>query len=48
MVAGKNLDYLWLLSRETSMPQKTKDDYLTIARGLGYDTTRLVWVEHNR
>ena len=48
LIAGKDLDYLWLLSRETTMPQKIKDDYLSIANKLGYDTTKLVWVEHNK
>lgn len=47
LVAGRNLDYLWLLSRERSMPPEIKSDYLQKARELGYDTTQLVWVEQN-
>ena len=47
LVAGKNYDYLWLLSRETTMPQETITRYLTIADDLGFDTDNLVWVEHN-
>ena len=48
LIAGKNLDYLWLLSRKTIMPQKIKDDYLAIAKDLGYDINKLVWVQHNK
>ena len=45
LVAGKNLDYLWLLSREPTMPQEIIDQYLAIAKAIGYDTSRLLWVE---
>lgn len=47
LVAGKDLDYLWLLSRETTMPDEVKKDYLNKASAIGYDTTRLIWVEHS-
>lgn len=47
LVAGKNLNYLWLLSRETSMPEDIMQSYLLKARNLGYDTSKLVWVEHD-
>ena len=45
LIAGKNLDYLWLLSREKTMPQEVIDRYLSIAEAVGYDTSRLLWVE---
>lgn len=48
LIVGKNLDYLWLLSRETTIPQKVKADYLAIAKKLGYNTAKLIWVEHNK
>ncbi|HEV7347873.1 lipocalin family protein [Telluribacter sp.] len=48
MVAGKDRDYLWLLSRETTMPESVKQKYLEQARSLGYDTSELIWVEHTR
>ena len=48
LVAGESLKYLWLLSRETIMPEKIKQEYLNKARALGYDTDELVWVEHDR
>lgn len=46
LVAGKNLDYLWILSRTTEIPEDVKNDYLGIASSVGYDTNRLLWVEH--
>lgn len=48
LVCGKNLDYLWILSRETSIPEEVKQNYLKIATDLGYKTTDLIWVEHDR
>ena len=47
LVAGDNLKYLWLLSREKTMPQEIKDKYLEQARSLGYRTEDLVWTEHD-
>jgi apolipoprotein D and lipocalin family protein len=43
LVAGNNLKYLWLLSREKTMPESIKNRYLRQARALGYDTDQLVW-----
>jgi len=48
LVAGKNFKYLWFLSREKSMPQDIKEKYLQIAGSIGYDTSKLIWVEQNR
>ena len=48
LVAGKNLKYLWFLSRETTMPENVKQDYLERAQALGYATNELIWVEHDQ
>ncbi|MEE4178200.1 MAG: lipocalin family protein [Bacteroides sp.] len=48
LVAGRNLDYLWILSRRTTIPEDIKAQYLKIAADLGYETAELIWVEHNR
>jgi len=48
LVAGASLKYLWILSRETSVPQATKDKYLQIAKDLGYKTSDLIWVKHDK
>ncbi|HUH73822.1 MAG TPA: lipocalin family protein [Chitinophagales bacterium] len=48
LVAGKNTDYLWILSRETSIPDDIKAKYLKIAEDIGYQTSDLIWVEHQQ
>ncbi len=48
LVAGKNLDYLWILSRKKNIPDNVKSNYLQIAEGIGYDTSRLIWVAHDK
>ena len=47
LVAGKNLKYLWILSRDAEMPKTVRDRYLTIAEDIGYNTEDLLWVEHD-
>ena len=48
LVAGSSLKYLWLLSRETYVPDKVKSDYLQIAEEIGYNTADLLWIEHDK
>ena len=48
LIAGESLEYLWLLSRETTMPENIKQDFLRKAEAIGYNTDNLVWVEHDR
>lgn len=48
LVVGKNLEYLWILSREKSIPKDIKEDYLRIADKLGYDMSKLIWVNHDK
>jgi apolipoprotein D and lipocalin family protein len=47
LVAGKNLNYLWLLSREKSIPENIKQSFLQKAKEIGYDTKKLVWVKQD-
>ncbi len=48
LVTGSNLDYLWILSREKTIPAKIKQRFLEKAKKIGYDTEKLVWVEHTK
>lgn len=48
LVAGKNLKYLWILARGTTIPDEVRERYLQLAQETGYDTSELIWVEHNR
>lgn len=47
LVAGKNKDYLWILSRHTTIPPEIKASYLKIAEEAGFDTSKLIWVNHH-
>lgn len=46
LVAGRNLDYLWILSREKTIPDSIKDKYVQKGTELGYKVENLIWVEH--
>jgi len=48
LVAGQNLSYLWILSRETTIPDDVKQNYLQIAENLGFKTSDLLWIDHNK
>jgi apolipoprotein D and lipocalin family protein len=48
LVAGNNLDYLWILSREKTIPEEVKTSYLQQAKALGYDTDALVWTKQDK
>lgn len=47
LVAGKNLDYLWILAREKTIPNEIKENYVQLASSIGFKTENLIWVEHN-
>lgn len=46
LVVGRNLDYMWILSREKTIPEEIRHLYLRKAQEIGYDTNNLVWTEH--
>lgn len=48
LVAGKNLDYMWILSREKTIPANIKDEYLKKAKDIGYNTADLIWVKQDK
>lgn len=43
LVFGDNTDYMWILSREKTLPEDVKREYLDYARLCGYDVSKLVW-----
>ncbi|WHF50310.1 lipocalin family protein [Chryseobacterium gotjawalense] len=47
LVAGNNLDYLWILSREKTIPVSYRERFLEKAKKLGYQTGNLIWVEQD-
>ncbi|OIV41218.1 lipocalin family protein [Flavobacterium johnsoniae] len=48
LVAGESLKYMWILSRETTMPESIKADFLIKAQEIGYNISDLVWVKHDK
>lgn len=48
LVAGKNLDYLWILSREKNIPENIKQRFISQAQEIGYDTSKLIWVKQDK
>lgn len=48
LIAGANFKYLWILSRETTIPNEIKNKYLNIAKDFGYDISKLIWIKHDK
>nr|WP_199001387.1 lipocalin family protein [Flavobacterium sp. ASV13] len=48
LVAGESLKYMWILSRETTIPESIKANFLIKAREIGYEVSDLVWVKHDK
>ena len=44
LVSGSGLDYLWILSRETTIPDDVKKQFLAESRAIGFDVEKLEWV----
>lgn len=47
LVAGNDLDYLWLLSRERSMAEDELNLFKDKIRALGIEPDELVWLTHS-
>lgn len=47
LVSGDDLKYLWILAREKTIPDEIKKSYVDLAESLGFDTSQLIWVEHD-
>lgn len=48
LVAGPNRGYLWILSRQPTIPAEVKQRYLAYAQRLGFATDQLIWVNQSR
>jgi len=46
MICGPDTDYLWILSREPALPEGVLERLLALASAKGFDTGKLVYVEH--
>lgn len=47
MVIGSSLDYVWILSRQPSLPESVKERLMHQARMLGVDTQKILWVHQD-
>ena len=48
MVAGYSRDYLWILSRQTSLDKTVLADLVSKAKQWGFETDQLITVDHAR
>lgn len=46
LVSGPDKSYLWILSRNPTMPEELKAKLVDRAHELGFDTSKLIFVEH--
>jgi apolipoprotein D and lipocalin family protein len=46
LVSGPDRSYLWILSRTPEMKPDVKDELIVKAAALGFDTGKLIYVEH--
>jgi len=47
LVVGKDVNYMWILSREKTIPDSVKQNYLQIAREAGFRVDQLIWVNQD-
>jgi len=48
LVTGPDRSYLWILSREPNLPVETLERLSDYAKKLGYDTNKLIYVNHDQ
>lgn len=48
LIAGNNTGYMWILSRMKTIPEDIKQNYLKLAKGLGFNIDALIWVEQHK
>jgi len=47
LVVGNTNEYLWILSRTKTIPEEVKQQYLDIAKKVGFDVSKIYWVNQN-
>ncbi|RZK69475.1 MAG: lipocalin [Pedobacter sp.] len=45
LIAGNDLGYMWILSREKTIPATVREAYLKHATDLGFEIDKLVWTK---
>jgi len=47
-VSGPNTSYLWLLARTPQVDKKVTEQFVKRSQELGFDTSKLIYVEHDK
>ena len=47
-ISGPDTSYLWLLARTTQLDNKITDQFVSQSSELGFDTSKLIFVEHDK
>ncbi len=47
LVCGSNLTFLWIIARQTSLPENITAQLVEKAKEAGFDTDKLVYVQHD-
>jgi apolipoprotein D and lipocalin family protein len=47
LVCGPNKSYLWILARTPVLKEDIKDTLIAKAAALGFDTSKLIFVDHH-
>lgn len=47
LICGPNRDYLWILARDKTLAQPTRDQLVATATRLGFRVDRLIWVDQS-
>jgi len=48
LVCGGSSDYMWILSREKTIPEDIKARYVALAKDSGFEVDKLLWVNHDK
>lgn len=48
LVFGRNLDYLWLLSKTRTMPEEIRNKYLKICKEAGHAIGKINWTDQSK
>lgn len=48
LISGPDLSYLWILSRKPTLEEATKQRLIAKAKAAGFETEKLIFVEHSQ
>ena len=47
LIFGESTKYMWILSRNKTIPEEVKREFLDFAKGKGFPIENLVWTKHD-